>query len=128
MAAHPYTHVGGGNGVWTYRVEFDAGTVVEAARAAQQAALPKLGAYIKEESNAIAPLREGALIGSSKVEPNGDSVIISYNTIYAHYQHEGTSLNHPNGRQAKYLESVMDDPATLQAAQDIFNAELQSRL
>jgi hypothetical protein len=34
---------------------------------------------------------------------------VSYDQVYAHYQHEGIGFKHPQGGQAKYLESVMQE-------------------
>ena len=96
-------------GTFRYRVEIDAGIPIALAEAAARDAAADLGEYIKAESNAIAPLREGTMIENSRVEVNGSTAIIGYfNTIYANYQHEGVNFNHPNGRQAKYLVEPVD--------------------
>lgn len=34
---------------------------------------------------------------------------VSYDQVYARYQHEGIGFKHPQGGQAKYLESVMQE-------------------
>ena len=123
-------NITGNLGSFRYTVSLPDGAVLSSgADRAANAAVTALGEYIKAESTAIAPLRTGALIASARVEPGGiHSTIISYNTIYARYQHEGVHFNHPNGRQAKYLESVMKDPATVQAARDLFAREIQKDL
>ena len=116
-------------GCFSYDVSIDAAAPVAIAEAAARDALSELGDYIKAESNAIAPLREGTLIENSRVEVEGDTATIGYfNTIYANYQHEGIELNHPNGRQAKYLESVMESPATANAAREILAQKLRERM
>lgn len=116
-------------GCFSYDVSIDATATIAIAEAAARDAVAELGDYIKAESNAIAPLREGTLIENSRVEVEGDTATIGYfNTIYANYQHEGVELNHPNGRQAKYLESVMESPATANAAREILAQKLRDRL
>ena len=116
-------------GSFSYSVSIDSTALASQAEAAAQRALPEIGEYIKQQSNAIAPLRDGTLIAGSRVEPHADSVVIAYGgVIYAAYQHEGVSFHHPNGRQAKYLESIMQSPATAQAVRDIFASHLQDTL
>lgn len=116
-------------GTFHYRVEIDTGVPVALAEAAARDAAADLGDYIKAESNAIAPLREGTMIENSRVEVNGSTAIIGYfNTIYANYQHEGVNFNHPNGRQAKYLESVMENPTTANAARELLARRLREKL
>lgn len=124
MAAHS-RNLGG----FSYAVNIDSAVLIAQAEAAAKAATPLVGEYIKQESNAIAPLRDGTLIGASRVESQADSAIVVYGgVIYAAYQHEGEDFHHPNGRQAKYLESIMQSPATAQAVRDIFAAQLQNVL
>lgn len=97
------------------------------ANSAAQAALPLVGEYIKQQSNAIAPLRQGTMIANSRVEVDGNKVVVGYfNTPYAARQHEGLHFHHPNGRQPKYLESVVNDPATSDAIKSIFAQAMQS--
>lgn len=116
-------------GTFQYRVEIDAGTPIALAEAAARDAAADLGEHIKAESNAIAPLREGTMIENSRVEVNGSAATIGYfNTIYANYQHEGVNFNHPNGRQAKYLESVMENPTTANAARELLARRLREKL
>lgn len=39
---------------------------------------------------------------------DGDLVgALNVDQVYAHYQHEGMDLNHPNGGQAKFLETAL---------------------
>ena len=116
-------------GTFQYRVEIDAGIPIALAEAAARDAAADLGEYIKAESNAIAPLREGTMIENSRVEVNGSAATIGYfNTIYANYQHEGVNFNQPNGRQAKYLESVMENPTTANAARELLARRLREKL
>lgn len=61
-----------------------------------------------DESNKIAPIEEGALIGSGEtdVDSNKLEASVFYDTPYAVRQHEDMSLSHKNGRQSKFLESA----------------------
>lgn len=67
------------------------------------------GEHLLEVSRREVPLDTGALSRSGRVDSNGSEarVGISYDTPYARVQHEDTSLNHPNGRNAKYVEGPM---------------------
>ena len=113
-------------GVFRYEVELHTDALIEDAMRAAQAAVNDLGEYIRAESTAIAPLREGPLTESAAVTPGSkpNSVFISYDKPYARIQHERTDFKHPNGRQALYLKSVMDNPATAQRARDLFSNHL----
>lgn len=116
-------------GTFRYNMVFDVDALDgRAQRAAEQSAY-ECGEYIRAESTAIAPYREGALIASSRVTTHGSaSALIEYGIVYARYQHENTRLRHPNGRKAKYLQTVMESPATLQAMQSIFAKNLKKEL
>lgn len=121
MAAHPARSFG----ALKYTVDINAGALVSRAERAAKAAVELTGNYIKQRSNAIAPLRDGTLIASSRADTSGTKVNVSYNTVYAHYQHEGVGFRHFNGRQAKYLESVMKDPQTLATMIRYFNENMR---
>ena len=120
MAAHPAA----GYGAFKYRIDFNPAGLSGRADAAVRAAIVTIGNEVKQRSNAIAPRRDGGLIGSSRADPEGHRVEVSYNIIYAHYQHEGTGFRHPNGGQAKYLSQVMEDPAIMQLMRDTFIQQL----
>lgn len=122
--------ISGSLGSFRYKIAvLDGGALSSGADRAANAAVSALAEKIKAESTAIAPLRTGALIASARMETKGvHSAVISYNKIYARYQHEGVNFKHPNGRKAKYLESIMQDPATAQAARDLFAREIQKNL
>lgn len=104
----------------TVNVKMNTSRIIARAEAAARQAVQITGDYIKAESNAIAPLRNGPLIESSRVETSGLKTTISYNTAYAGVQHDHTDFNHPNGRQALYLKSVVENPATLRVMMDAF--------
>lgn len=66
------------------------------------------GEVVLERSNRYVPLEEGTLERSGRVTDDGDSTVaISYDTPYAVRQHEDLTLQHPNGRSAKYLERAL---------------------
>lgn len=65
--------------------------------------------HVLEESNRIIPHQVGTLEGSGHVDLDAGALraAVSYDTPYACVQHEDTSLNHPNGRQSKFLEKTL---------------------
>lgn len=66
------------------------------------------GELVLDDSNRLVPLDEGTLERSGRVTDNGvDTVAVSYDTAYAVRQHEDMNLRHPNGRQAKFLETAL---------------------
>lgn len=68
--------------------------------------LRDVGEVVLDESNKIAPIDEGTLINSGSVSVEEDTVAVGYDTPYAIRQHEDMTLNHKNGRQAKFLETA----------------------
>ncbi|MER5769553.1 hypothetical protein [Streptomyces sp. NPDC001985] len=60
-------------------------------------------------SNSRVPLDEGTLERSGRVNVDGLNGAISYDTVYAVRQHEELEWKHAPGRQAKFLESAMND-------------------
>ena len=109
-------------------VQFDAEGIAARVEAARDRALAQVGEYIRARSTAIAPLRSGTLEGSAQVESVAGKVTVRYGAAYAAIQHEHTEFHHPNGGQAKFLQSVVEDPATLRAVEQIFAAELRKNL
>lgn len=81
-----------------------------ASKAVQEAA-----EMILDESNKIAPIDEGDLIRSGSVSVDGTSANIFYDTPYAVRQHEDMTLQHKNGRRAKFLESAAKENADVAA-------------
>lgn len=67
---------------------------------------------VATESKRLAPIDEGVLrssIGSSSHESgifrqDGLTGYVGTRLVYAWYQHENESLNHPRGGEAKYME------------------------
>ncbi|WP_280244939.1 hypothetical protein [Nocardia abscessus] len=66
------------------------------------------GEVLLAHSNALVPLAEGILENSGTSDVDGSTVRVGYNTPYALRQHEDLTLNHPNGREAKYLEKPLN--------------------
>jgi hypothetical protein len=66
-----------------------------------------LGAeHVLQEANMRVPLLEGTLerSGVPSVDEARLTAAVSYDTVYAVYQHERLDLRHAPGRTAKYLE------------------------
>lgn len=83
--------------------------VQAAANAAKAQALHLAAGALKDKSNAVAPIEEGILIGSSgiSVDGAGGEASVYYDTVYAARQHEELTWRHDPGRQAKYLEEPL---------------------
>ena len=85
----------------------------EKATAAEKAGAARglmLGAeHVLEEAVRIVPLQEGTLMrsGVASVDAGALRAAVSFDTVYAVYQHEGLDYQHPRGRQAKYLETPL---------------------
>jgi hypothetical protein len=85
--------------------------MIEAAEdATRLAALDLQGAAQRD-----APIEEGTLRASAvteKVEgPGSVDYEVSFNTVYAAFQHEHLELKHPMGGKAKYLEHNLQEMA-----------------
>ena len=66
---------------------------------------------ILAESNRLVPLDEGTLERSGRIQVDEAAMrgIVSYDTPYAMRQHEELSWKHAPGRQAKYLETAVNN-------------------
>lgn len=75
----------------------------------RQKGIMQAGEFLLDQSNKRVPKDEGTLqqSGSVYVTNGGADGAISYNTPYAVRQHESMHYNHPNGREAKFLENTM---------------------
>jgi hypothetical protein len=82
------------------------------------AAAAKLGEragaeVLLQKSQPLVPVEHGDLKASGRVEQGDDGAAVIYGVAspdgypYGIRQHEDTSLNHPNGGQAKFLEGPM---------------------
>lgn len=73
-----------------------------------------LGAeLVLDEADRRVPLEQGTLArsGTASVDEDDLRAAVSFDTPYAVRQHEDMTLRHPNGRQAKYLETALADTA-----------------
>ena len=72
--------------------------------------LYKWAEHVLEEATRIVPLQEGTLqnTGVASSDEGALRAAVSYDTPYAVVQHEAMDFNHPNGRQAKYLETPLN--------------------
>lgn len=76
-------------------------------------------------SNQKVPLEEGTLerSGTASVDEGQLVAAISYDTPYAVRQHEEMTYRHAPGRQAKYLESALNEESA--TAQEIIAAQVR---
>ncbi|WP_027945959.1 hypothetical protein [Amycolatopsis taiwanensis] len=87
----------------------------------------KLGAeHVLQASRAVVPLEEGTLERSGVASVSGYTAAVSYDTVYAVYQHERLDLRHAEGRTAKYLEGPLT--AESDTVAEIIAAELRRAL
>lgn len=105
--------------------------IAEVKKAAEQAArrgLALAGEHILGESRKEVPHEEGTLERSGAVTMDDTElrVAVSYDTPYAVRQHEDLSLQHDEGRKAKYLEDPLNREAS--TALDIVGAEIRRAL
>ena len=96
--------------VETSRVDIGA-AVTDAAVVGMRLAMER----VLQVSQQRVPFDEGFLqsTGESAVDVQGTTVVggVGYDGPYAVVQHERLDFVHPNGRQAKYLESAFADEA-----------------
>jgi hypothetical protein len=85
----------------------------EAVKAAKNQAVVKAlrnaGYAILADASNLVPHDTGELenTGDIKVDENNHTVTVFFDAPHAIRQHEDTTLRHPNGRQAKYLEQPL---------------------
>ena len=78
-------------------------------RAAGERGLLLAAEFVLSVSDQRVPLEWGTLAGSGETSVDGLTAAVSYGTAYAVRQHEELTYRHPNGRQAKYLETAFAD-------------------
>lgn len=102
--------------------------VKKAAEAAARRGLALGGEHILGESRKEVPHEEGTLERSGAVTMDDTElrVAVSYDMPYAVRQHEDLSLQHDEGRKAKYLEDPLNREAA--TALDIVGAEIRRAL
>lgn len=90
---------------------FDKDLAKEVVEKAAMKGLRKLGEVILTDAQKRCPVDTGTLQRSGTVQKTRDKneVIISFNTPYALYQHEGVNFRHPKGGEAKYLERAFNE-------------------
>lgn len=92
--------------------------VVNQLKSAAMAGLMEGARAVETVSASRAPIETGRLRNSVNTTmplsmSNEMTAVVSFNVIYARYQHEGVHFNHPRGGQAKFLSQTIDDQAPL---------------
>jgi hypothetical protein len=90
-----------------------------------------LGArHVEEESKRIVPIDEGTLALQTivSVDEAALAAAVSYDTPYAVRQHEELTWSHDDGRQAKYLETPVNDPGVKHAVETLIAREIKREL
>ncbi|MBF6460155.1 hypothetical protein IU433_14030 [Nocardia puris] len=88
--------------------EWNGDDIAAAVRAGIEEGLFEAAEVLLAQSNALVPLEEGVLMNTGTAEVRDGTARVGYNTPYARRQHEDLTLNHPNGREAKYLEKPLN--------------------
>lgn len=65
--------------------------------------------YLLDKSLQVVPLDESTLANSGNTSVDENSATVYFDTPYAIKQHEDLTLQHINGRQAKYLENPLKE-------------------
>lgn len=90
-----------------------------------------LGAeHVLQEANLIVPIEEGTLERSG-VASSDESVLqaaVSYDTPYSVVQHENLTFHHDAGRQAKYLETPINDAGVKRKVEELIAREIKAAL
>ena len=90
-----------------------------------------LGAeHVGEESDRVAPIEEGTMIRSKDVSVDEGELVaaVSYDTVYAVVQHEDLTFHHDAGRQAKYLETPINDAGVKRKVEELIAREIKAAL
>lgn len=90
---------------------FNAGLVRSLVDGNKRQALQLASDAVLAESNARVPFREGDLKESGQTAVGDGEAAIGYASVYAARQHEEVGWSHPNGGQAKFLETALQDKA-----------------
>lgn len=89
-------------------VHWDGEHVDQQASWAARRALKVAAEHVLQKSREVVPLEEGTLERSGVASAEGYTAAVSYDTVYARYQHERLDLRHAPGRTAKYLEGPLN--------------------
>jgi len=97
-----------------------------------------LGAeHVLEEANRIVPFEDGDLERSGHAWPpeqvglvggEGMQTAVTYDTPYAVDQHEELDYQHDEGRQAKYLETPINDAGVRSKVEELIAREIKAAL
>lgn len=90
-------------------------------RAQVEGGLQLAAEHILAQATELVPIEEGTLqrSGTVSIDAAGQTAAVSYDTPYAVRQHEELNWHHDAGRQAKYLETPMNDPTVQQGCRQI---------
>lgn len=80
---------------------------VAAIEAARPIALARGAEHVRGVSVDLAPVLNGDLRASAGVTVYNDEAQVTYDSVYARYQHYGLDFQHPQGGQALFLEQPM---------------------
>lgn len=92
--------------------------LTEIERAAREALRNDVAKPILKRARELAPSDEGDLRKSGKIAVDDKTVTVAFRAKHAWLQHERLDYEHPNGGQAKYLETAVQEiasPATVLA-------------
>lgn len=94
-----------------WKVTLDVGPIKAQARQAAADGLSDGAEHVLQLSRRRVPIEEGTLERSGRASVDDSQLLaaVSYDTAYAVRQHEDMSLRHDDGRQAKYLESALNE-------------------
>lgn len=90
-----------------------------------------LGAeHVLEEANRIVPIEEHTLqaSGVASADEGALQAAVSYDTPYAVVQHEELDYQHDEGRQAKYLETPINDAGVRSKVEELIAREIKAAL
>lgn len=90
------------------------------------AGLKEAAEYLLDKALQIVPIDEGTLANSGNTSVDGNEATVYFDTPYAITQHEDMTLEHKNGRRAKYLESPLKE--NRQKLQDIIAKKIGEAL
>lgn len=108
--------------------EFDKGTerLEMTLSNVRKESLDMVADFILKQSQDQVPHDKGTLQDSGTKEPDGEDILVGYNTEYAAHLHEHPEYNFQAGRKGKYLEDPIKN--NLNALNDILGKRLQEGL
>ena len=94
-------------------------------QAAAQAALVEVATEVLKRAQELAPVLDGKLKGSGRVEVDDLEVRVVFRAPHAWLQHERLDYQHPKGGKDKYLESAVGDVGAAEHVADGVRAMLK---